>query len=78
MPRKIVSHNKGERIGSTTIRGKIHVAAWSPIRNRQYEDILQSLLERGRNEADARRIAAATVNKFRATHGETTTSKKAL
>jgi len=45
--------------------------AWSPKRERQYEHIKEGLLERGDNEEKAEEIAARTVNKERAQHGET-------
>jgi plasmid stabilization system protein ParE len=45
--------------------------AWSPKRERQYEHIKESLEERGTNEDKAEEIAARTVNKERARHGET-------
>jgi plasmid stabilization system protein ParE len=45
--------------------------AWSPKRERQYEHIKEGLLERGNNEEKAEEIAARTVNKERARHGET-------
>ncbi|HEY2599854.1 MAG TPA: plasmid stabilization protein [Candidatus Dormibacteraeota bacterium] len=45
--------------------------AWSPKRERQYEHIKEGLLEHGRGEAKAEEIAARTVNKDRARHGET-------
>jgi hypothetical protein len=44
---------------------------WSAKRERQYTDIKQSLLSRGRGEKVAEEIAARTVNKTRAQHGET-------
>ena len=43
---------------------------WSAKRERQYSDIKQSLLSRGRSEKVAEEIAARTVNKTRAQHGE--------
>ena len=43
---------------------------WSAKRERQYADIKQSLLSRGRGEKLAEEIAARTVNKTRAQHGE--------
>ena len=43
---------------------------WSAKRERQYEDIKSSLLSRGRGEKLAEEIAARTVNKERAQHGE--------
>jgi plasmid stabilization system protein ParE len=44
--------------------------AWSDKRERQYEHIKEGLLERGRREDRAEEIAARTVNKERARHGE--------
>jgi plasmid stabilization system protein ParE len=44
--------------------------AWSPKRERQYEHIRDSLEERGKSEDLAEEIAARTVNKERAQHGE--------
>ena len=43
---------------------------WSPKRERQYEHIKDGLLERGEGEDTAEEIAARTVNKERARHGE--------
>ena len=45
-------------------------AAWSTKRERQYEHIKDSLEQRGKNEKTAEEIAARTVNKERAQHGE--------
>ena len=45
-------------------------SAWSDKRERQYEHIKEGLLERGSNEDKAEEIAARTVNKERARHGE--------
>ncbi|MEO8120903.1 MAG: plasmid stabilization protein [Rhodoferax sp.] len=44
--------------------------AWSAKRERQYTHIKDSLLERGKGEKLAEEIAARTVNKERAQHGE--------
>ena len=44
--------------------------AWSAKRERQYAHIKDSLLERGVGEQVAEEIAARTVNKERAQHGE--------
>jgi hypothetical protein len=44
--------------------------AWSAKRERQYEHIKEGLVERGRSEDTAEEIAARTVNKERARHGE--------
>ncbi len=43
---------------------------WSPKRERQYEHVKDSLLERGAGEDRAEEIAARTVNKARARAGE--------
>lgn len=45
--------------------------AWSAKRERQYEHIKEGLLDRGSGEDKAEEIAARTVNKERARHGET-------
>jgi plasmid stabilization system protein ParE len=45
--------------------------AWSNKRERQYEHIKEGLLDRGTGEDKAEEIAARTVNKERARHGET-------
>jgi len=44
--------------------------AWSAKRERQYEHIKESVLARGEKESTAEEIAARTVNKERAQHGE--------
>lgn len=44
--------------------------AWSEKRERQYEHIKEGLLGRGTGEDKAEEIAARTVNKERAQHGE--------
>lgn len=44
--------------------------AWSAKRERQYEHIKEGLLDRGTGEDKAEEIAARTVNKERARHGE--------
>lgn len=43
---------------------------WSDKRERQYEHIKEGVLKRGENEDTAEEIAARTVNKERAQHGE--------
>ncbi len=48
----------------------------NPKRERQYEHIKEGLLERGRNEDTAEEIAARTVNKERARHGESKTASR--
>jgi hypothetical protein len=45
-------------------------------RARQYEHIKESLKERGRSEDTAEEIAARTVNKERARHGESQTASR--
>ena len=45
-------------------------SAWSAKRERQYEHIKEGLLDRGSSEDKAEEIAARTVNKERARHGE--------
>jgi plasmid stabilization system protein ParE len=47
---------------------------WSDKRERQYEHIKDSLEGRGQSEDNAEEIAARTVNKERAQHGESTTA----
>jgi hypothetical protein len=44
--------------------------AWSAKRERQYEHIKEGLREEGRSTDEAEEIAARTVNKERARHGE--------
>jgi len=51
-------------------------ARWSAKRERQYEHIKESLLDRGKGEKTAEEIAARTVNKERARHGESKTASK--
>jgi hypothetical protein len=50
--------------------------AWSAKRERQYEHIEESLEERGTPKKKAKEIAARTVNKERARHGEAKTSSR--
>ena len=50
--------------------------AWSPKRDRQYEHIKDSLLDRGTDEDKAEEIAARTVNKERARSGEAKTASR--
>ncbi len=49
---------------------------WSDKRERQYEHIKQGLLDHGRGERLAEEIAARTVNKERARHGEARESSR--
>jgi hypothetical protein len=50
--------------------------AWSDKRERQYEHIEKSLEGRGTPKKNAKEIAARTVNKERARHGEAKTASK--
>ena len=50
--------------------------AWSKKRERQYEHIRSSLMDRGHGEDEAEEIASRTVNKERAQHGESETSSR--
>ncbi|MBC7305048.1 MAG: plasmid stabilization protein [Nocardia sp.] len=50
--------------------------AWSDKRERQYKDIKKSERDRGRSAERSEEIAARTVNKTRAQHGETKGSGK--
>ena len=50
--------------------------AWSAKREREYKHIKDSLLERGKPEKVAEEIAARTVNKDRAQHGEAKTASR--
>jgi hypothetical protein len=49
---------------------------WSEKRERQYEHIKESLADRGRPADEAQEIAARTVNKERARHGESATASR--
>lgn len=50
--------------------------AWSAKRERQYDHIKQGLLDRGEGRDTAEEIAARTVNKERARHGESATASR--
>jgi hypothetical protein len=50
--------------------------AWNAKRERQYEHIKEGLRDRGRSESTAEEIAARTVNKERARHGEARQSSR--
>ena len=49
---------------------------WTPKRERQYKHIKDSLKSRGKSEGLAEEIAARTVNKERAQHGESRTASR--
>ncbi len=50
--------------------------SWSPKRERQYEHIKEGLVDRGEDNETAEEIAARTVNKERARHGESETASR--
>ena len=50
--------------------------AWSKKRERQYDEIKKSLRDRGHSVDEAEEIAARTVNKERARHGEAKESSR--
>ena len=50
--------------------------AWSKKRERQYDHIKDGLRQRGEDEDTAKEIAARTVNKERARHGEARESSR--
>ncbi len=50
--------------------------SWNAKRERQYEHIKESVKERGASEDKAEEIAARTVNKERAQHGESRTASR--
>jgi plasmid stabilization system protein ParE len=50
--------------------------SWSEKRERQYDHIKDSLEDRGHSEDEAEEIAARTVNKERARHGEAKESSR--
>ncbi len=50
--------------------------AWSKKRERQYEHIKEGVLDRGESDEVAQEIAARTVNKERARHGEARESSR--
>ena len=49
---------------------------WSKKRERQYEHIKEGVMDRGESEDTAEEIAARTVNKERARHGESKQSSR--
>lgn len=49
---------------------------WSPKRERQYDHVKDSLADRGYDDDTAEEIAARTVNKERARHGESATASR--
>ena len=57
-------------------KGVLMPKAWSAKRERQYEHIKESALDRGESEDTAEEIAARTVNKERARAGEAKESSR--
>lgn len=51
--------------------------SWSAKREREYEHIKEGLISRGKTEDTAKEIAARTVNKDRAQHGEAKEASRA-
>ncbi|MES2047283.1 MAG: plasmid stabilization protein [Pseudomonadota bacterium] len=52
--------------------------SWSAKRERQYKHIKESILQHGGSTERAEEIAARTVNKTRAEHGEVKAAKEAM
>ena len=67
---------KGSKPRNTRSRATRATASWSAKRKRQYEHIKESLEDRGTSENKAQEIAARTVNKERAQHGEAKTASR--
>ena len=65
-----------ETVASQDPGGAVIPAGSSPKRERQYEDIKESYEDRGVSKDEAEERAARTVNKQRAEHGETKSSRK--
>jgi hypothetical protein len=61
---------------SSTEEADMPQQAWSKKRERQYDHIKKSLREEGRSADEAEEIAARTVNKERARHGEAKESSR--
>jgi hypothetical protein len=61
---------------SSTEEADMPQKAWSKKRERQYDHIKKSLREEGRSADEAEEIAARTVNKERARHGEAKESSR--
>ena len=57
--------------------GNQHLPGASDKRNRQYEHIKESCLDEGKSEEECKELAARTVNKQRAEHGETKSHRTA-
>ena len=62
--------------GEPSMKGDVMPRSWSEKRERQYEHIKDSALERGESEDTAEEIAARTVNKERARAGEAKNSSR--
>jgi hypothetical protein len=64
------------RLGRAKEASEMPQQAWSKKRERQYAHIKEGLEDRGRSEDEAEEIAARTVNKERARHGEARESSR--
>lgn len=74
MPFYVINHRSGYIRGYLQAYEDDHMprSEWNPKEERQYEHVKASEEGReGRSEKDAKRIAAATVNKTRSKKGET-------
>src|SRR4051812_30511395 len=60
----------------TSGRSAMPPRAWSEKRERQYDHIKEGLLDRGESTDTAEEIAARTVNKERARHGDAKTASR--
>jgi hypothetical protein len=73
-------HHRGTDLTGTELVGDeggvMPQRAWSKKRERQYEHIKEGLEDRGTSEDKAEEIAARTVNKERARHGEAKESSR--
>jgi hypothetical protein len=67
---------EGGRKNGTRRREIMPQQSWRAKRERQYEHIKDGLKERGDSEELAEEIAARTVNKERARHGESATASR--
>lgn len=66
----------GESLGKDDEEVDMPRQAWTDKRERQYEHIKDGLVDRGRDVDTAEEIAARTVNKERARHGEAKTASR--
>jgi hypothetical protein len=64
------------RVSDSIMECAMPQATWSAKRERQYQHIKEGAEASGKSEKVAERIAAATVNKDRARHGESMTASR--